>query len=150
MIVWLDLEETCINNWFDGLLVNTSRLKHWLDARNVTELRIWSYAIYDQKDKDYFVSSGMKQMLETALGRPILEWPSVDEMRKEVEKYEGIIYESRTEFMQLHGKAWSFIKYCLSTQRVEECFLIDDAVPNFKVTELDLLLNIHIIKVQSI
>ncbi len=150
MEVWLDLEDTIITNWNEGLLLNPGKIKNWLDERDIKELRIWSFAIWDDKDKAHFVRSGMKRMIETALERPILEWPSVKEMQTLVEYYEGIIYDSRTEFMQLNSKKWSFIKYCLGHKKHTTCVLIDDAVPNMTIKELDLLLTIELIKVQNL
>lgn len=149
MEVWLDLEETIIDNWWDALLINPNRIKRWLDERNVTELRIWSFAIGNDEDKRIF-ERVMKKPIETALGRPILEWPSVEEMQKLVERYEGIIYDSQTEFIQINSKKWSFIKFCLGNKTGEHCVLIDDAVPNLTIVEHDRHLKIDLIKVQHI
>lgn len=150
MEVWLDLEDTIITGWKEGLLLNPGKIKKWLDDRDVKEIRIWSFAIWNEADKKRFVGSGMKQMIETALERPILEWPSMAEMQVAVQHYEGIIYDSRTEFMQLNSKKWSFIKYCLGHKKNTTCVLIDDAVPNMTIKELDLLLTIELIKVQTL
>ncbi len=150
MIVWLDLEETIITSWSEGLLMNVNKLKNWLLVNDVTEIHIFSYAIWDKEDYKYFVTSGMKEMIETALGVSIVSWISVDELKTKVEYYEGIIYDSRTEFMQINNKEWGFVKYCLSQYKTEECYLIDDTVPNMGFHEYDKLLDMYLINVNSL
>ena len=149
MEVWLDLEDTIITNWNEALLTNNGKIKKWLDERDVKELRIWSFAIQNNNDKERFVRSGIKRMIETALERPILEWLSVEEMQTLVQYYDGIIYESQTEFRQIHSKQWSFIKFCLGSKKNMTCVLIDDAVANLKITEYDRLLDIHLVRIQD-
>jgi len=58
MEVWLDLEDTIITNWNEALLTNNGKIKKWLDERDVKELRIWSFAIQNNNDKERFVRSG--------------------------------------------------------------------------------------------
>ena len=127
-VIWLDLEETIINNWNDGLFTyHTHQLKQWLKKQDVTSVNIFSFAIYDVKDKAHFLSSGMKTSIEQALGVIIDEVPSVADIQAQVYKYESVKYDSLYEFIQLNGKQWGFIKFCQLSPD-QHNILIDDAV----------------------
>jgi hypothetical protein len=151
--VWLDLEETIINNFDDGLFLgHVYKIKKWLDQKEIKEVNIWSFAIWDDKDIKSF-EFRLKEEIELALGRPIISYPSVEQMQKLVYHYESIEYDSRSDFMQLNGKRWSFIKYCLGNQysfEANECVLIDDAVPNQTLVDYDRNLTIQLINVLNL
>ena len=149
--IWLDLEETIINNWYDGLLIRPGKIKHWLKSTyNVDEINIWSFAIWDENDKKEFVSSGMKEAIEKALECRIIDFPSVEEMQYKIEEYEGIKYDSRGEFMQLNQKRWSFMKYCLGYEPNTRCVLLDDAVPSWELIDWKTKTVVHLINVTDI
>lgn len=133
--VWLDLEETIIDSWSSGLLVNTSKVRKWISDQAVTNVSIWSFAIWDEKDWNEFSSSGIKNTLERALNVEIYEYLCVDDVQKKVFEYENVHYESRSDFMSLNGKHWSFIKYCMHHQQGHECILLDDVVPSWVLLE---------------
>ena len=146
--VWLDLEETIIDNWDSGLLINPGKIKKWLKSTyNVDEISIWSFAIWDDADKEEFVSSGMKEMIEKALECRIIDFPSVEDMQRRVEEYESIRYESRGEFMQLNQKRWSFMKYCLGYEPNTRCVLLDDAVPSWELVDWKTKTVVHLVNV---
>lgn len=150
--VWIDLEATIITNWHDGLLIlpQISNIRRWLNFRSVSEINIWSFAIWNDADKKEFVSSGMKDSIERILSRPIILYPSIEEMKHFVHAYESIQYDSRTEFIQLNGKLWSFVKFCLGNRTNKHMVLIDDAVPNMTIHKPDINLTIESIKVYDI
>lgn len=131
--VWLDLEETIINSWSDGILVNSNKLKNWLDSNNVGDIHIWSFAVYGPKDQHEFETSGMKEGIERVLDRQILSCLSILEMYKLVYQYEKIRYDGVNEFCSLNGKHWSFIKYCMGHQIGKHSILIDDCVPTWTI-----------------
>ncbi len=148
--VWLDLEETIINNWNDGLFLgHVHKIKKWLDDNEIKEINIWSFAIWNDKDILDF-ESHLKKQIELALGRPIVLYPSVEQMQKLVYQYEHTEYDSVWEFMQLNRKNWSFIKYCLGHHKDCKCILIDDAVPNQTLVDHDINLTIRLINVLSL
>src|SRR5574343_896140 len=119
--VWLDLEDTVIDNWHSGALLhlNVANIKNFLDFVKPQKINIWSFAIwYEEQQKD-FVKSGMKESLELELGYLIDRYPNVEEMRQHVYDFEHIHYQDTPDFMQLNGKAWSFIKFALQTPDTE-------------------------------
>lgn len=150
MTIWLDLEETIINNWDDGLLINVSRIKRWLDINDAKTINIWSFAIWTKEDKEFFITSGMKGVIERVLEREIIEFPSVEEMRAFVYDYERITYDSQREFMTLNGKRWSFMKYCMAHQIGLHSILLDDAVPNLDIYDRKTKTNIQLYNVVDI
>lgn len=150
MHIWLDLEETIINNWNDGLLINVSRIKKWLADNNISNIHIWSFAIWNDSDQLDFVDSGMKDSIERALDCKILTYMSVAQMEQAVYEYERFRYDSQSEFMQLNGKRWSFIKYCLLKHPTKKCILIDDAVPTLEMKVKKTQGEIHLINIDDI
>jgi hypothetical protein len=149
MKVWLDLEETIINNWDDGRLINVTKIRKWLDILEVEEISIWSFAIWNDKDIKSFEWM-MKEEIEVALRRRIVDYPSVEAMRAYVYEYERIKYDSQSEFMTLNGKRWSFIKYCMVHQIGQHSILLDDAVPNLDVYDRKTKTNIQLYNVVDI
>ena len=148
--LWLDLEETIINNWNDGLLINSTRIRNWLDNNNIDDINIWSFAIWDEKDQLEFVKSGMKESIERVLRRQILSYPSITEMSKFVYQYEKIHYDGRTDFIAINGKHWSFIKFCMGQHPGKDCILIDDSIPSWNIEDTKTGGKITLINVRDI
>lgn len=108
--VWIDLEDTVITSWAEQRLMprKISKIRKWLRANKIREVRIWSFAIYNQADMQEF-EAVLRDELSVALDCIITQWPSVQHMQQHVYEYEHIQYDSMFEFMQLNGKAFSFI-----------------------------------------
>jgi hypothetical protein len=147
--IWLDLEETIINNWDDGLFINIIKIRKWLDKLGVDEINIWSFAIWNDKDINTFEEQ-LKDNIEVIFNRRIVDYPSVEAMRAYVYGYERIHYDSQQEFMNLNGKRWSFIKYCMAYQIGQHSILLDDAVPNIDVYDRKTKTNIQLYNVVDI
>jgi hypothetical protein len=150
--VFLDLEDTIITSWEDKVLINVDAIHAWLDSRldDHRTIQIFSFAIWDDKDKKHFVDSGMKTMIEKALNVEVTEWLSIEEMQQIVEEWSGIRFLDRLDFMQLHGKHWSFIKVCLAREQNHRCILVDDAVPHRTTFDHTRQLTIELLPVQTI
>lgn len=133
--VWLDLEETIISSWHESLLINHNVIKGWLDDNHIGDINIWSFAIWDEGDRDEFVESGMKASLERVLKRKILTYPSLRDMRRMIYQYEKVTYSHNSDFMSMNGKHWSFIKFCAGEHPDKRCILIDDTVPNWEIKD---------------
>ena len=127
--VFLDLEDTVITTFDDGVLLHDhlNALQWWLDNQNLREVSIFSFAIWNEKDKEEFVKIH-KSVLERELNVKIVEWLSVDEMAKLSQEFSGIHWD-RLDFMQLRGKHGAFIDVCKSREKDTTCILIDDAIP---------------------
>jgi hypothetical protein len=132
--VWLDLEQTIIDSYESGKLINVRKIKRFLDELEMGNLNIWSFVVYNEDDREGFVG-GLCGILEEVLGRQIIEVPTIIEIRDKVFCYEGIRYDSVMDFMQLNGKHWSFMKYCLGNRVGKKSLLIDDVVPNLSIMD---------------
>lgn len=127
MKLFLDLEETVIRSWTNPTLCNVHKIRQYIQKIRVSEISIFSFAIYNNEDKDYF-ERNIKEHIETALGVDIMEWPSVDEINSVFFNNYGIHFD-RHEFINIWGKSRAFTDYCKATQS-GVCILIDDVVPN--------------------
>lgn len=148
-IIFLDLEDTIISNWYDGRLLgnNIKRIRDTIRERfpNFKVLNIWSFAIYDQTDIDDF-DIRLRNDVEVAMRHKFDFIISVDRMMELVKEYENIHYDSRHEFMQMNNKFYSFIKYCQLYTDLH-LILFDDAVPNMIMQIPDKNLTIETIKI---
>lgn len=153
--VFLDLEDTIIDTWDSGNLRNVLRIKGWLDtqAETVEELRVFSFAIWNDAHKDHFDTS-MRKGIEEALERPIVEWLSVEEMATMAQARTGLNWTQditdTLDFMQIMGKDGAFKEVCLSRERDGNCTLIDDAIPYQMIVDYDLNLCINLLPIQNI
>lgn len=146
--VWLDLEDTVIDVWSSGRLLHDkiAKIKNLLADIKPKQINIWSFAIWHEKQQVEFVQSGMKESLELELGYLIDRFPNTEQMRAFAYDFESIHYDSTLEFMQLNGKAWSFIKFA-SLHQDTKFWLIDDAVPSLTVSNHQTNTTIHLLNV---
>lgn len=153
--VFLDLEDTIIDTWDSGNLRNVLRIKGWLDTQPapVEELRIFSFAIWNDAHKDHF-NTHMRKGIEEALERPIVEWLSVEEMAAMAQARTGLNWTQditdTLDFMQIMGKHGAFKEVCLYRERDCTCTLIDDAIPYQMIVDYDLNLCINLLPIQNI
>jgi hypothetical protein len=151
--LFLDLEDTIIKSWDNPTLINVDAIREWIDQSFETDdvtISIFSFAIWNEKDKADFVSRGTRAAIEKALNVEVTEWLSVEEMQQIIEEWSGFRYVDRTDFMQLHGKHDAFIKVCLAREEKTTCVLIDDAVPHRTVIDHARELTIDLLPVQML
>jgi hypothetical protein len=128
--VFLDLEGTVINNWDDLDLEwrKCRALKRMLAEGNVRSVEIFSFAIYDDHDRQKWVDSRLGLLLSTHLEVDVTAFPlTVDEIKLNIQRSRGLFFEDRREFIQLLGKQEAFIQWAQS-QMSGEFLLIDDMV----------------------
>lgn len=126
MKVYLDLEGTVLTNFDDPVLMNVQRVKDFLDSLNVKVVSVFSFAVYDERDKETFARE-MQPMLERALGVTVMECPSVDDMMAEVFHQTGCQF-GRQEFLTAYGKENAFRAFVKATQDSGTFLLLDDVV----------------------
>lgn len=153
--IFLDLEDTIIKLWDDPQLVNVQAINSFLtmlahDRPRVETISIFSFAIWDDKDRAAFVDRHIKSTVEQALNVTVDEWPSVEQMQQIIEKWSGFKFFDRMDFMQLHGKHDAFIKMCIAREQNVHCILIDDAVPHRTVVDHDRQLDIELMPVHKL
>lgn len=129
MNVFLDLEETVIDSWNSGLLINVQKLKDFLNEQKVKEVRIFSFAIWDEADQRDFAAR-LLDPIERALGVGVLSCPSVAELLRVEKEFTSTFFDSLTDFISLRGKTGAFRTWCEAMHPGEVSVLIDDVVPN--------------------
>lgn len=149
-IIWLDLEETLIDQWgqFNLLDYHIKNIKLLIHQIKPDELGVWSFAIWSEKDINTFNTNGIKEQLEQELNYKFNSIFSIEEIREIVQEYEGFKYENVIEFIQLNGKHWSFVKYAF-LHKDTNFYLIDDCVPNMRIENTDNNVKVNLINVET-
>ena len=133
---FLDLEQTIIRAWDQPDLINLDKIRKFLTANKADEVRIFSFAIWDDKDKNKF-STEMKPRIEEALDLPVQSWPSCQDMMRADFQHTGVRFEKGheiSEFIQLRGKKDAFIHFVCNEYRFNRAVLIDDVVPDLTLS----------------
>lgn len=137
--LYLDLEGTIITSFDDARLVNVIKISDFLDANpdiDRDDVRVFSFAIYNDKDKDKFIRF-IKPMLERALNITITEWPSILDMALKSQKLTGNRWLDSdsmggmniSEYIAIVGKVNAFDDWVLFDRNPGRFMLIDDIVP---------------------
>lgn len=139
--IFLDLEETVINNWQDGLLTQhveqIKKMFNWLNRHGyyVESYGIFSFAICNDEDMYQFFERGMVQQLANALEIDPFQMKDIvtcDRMLAASKEFSGLHYESWSDFCTLKGKHGAFKDWALlhaDKYRNDNWVLIDDVVP---------------------
>lgn len=145
-VFFLDLEETIIISWSNTTLCNLELIKSIIKQEQVKFIGIFSFAIDNDKDKERF-EKVLKPFLEAQLNVEIISWPSVEEIMKDVFKFNRTHFE-KFEFTSIWGKLRAFQDFCRVNFINAECVLVDDVVPNSVLSLPDEELVIRTIKVK--
>lgn len=130
--VFLDLEDTIITDWFNSELKNFHAVKTFLKEHQITNVWIFSFAIWDARDADIF-DRKMKSWLEREYEIEIDGVVTVDEMEKTILWKQGMEFTT-SEFLSVWGKQRAFHDYITLTQPEGEFLLIDDMVQSSTTT----------------
>lgn len=149
MNVFLDLEETVLNNWEDGLLVNIDKVSAWLDKLNVTKVHLFSFAVWNDKDKDRF-NQEFKLPLEKALGVTFVDSPSVEDFMDADRQVTGVRLDHLWEYCQVRGKVDGFRSWCKLNFDGQHNVLLDDVVPNATWHNADSGLELQYVNVKDL
>lgn len=133
--VFLDLEETVINNWDEGLLVNATRVREFLSEQGVKEFTVFSFAVWNDKDKADFERLH-RRVLEKALDCRVVACPSVEDFMRVDTELTGVHFESLTDFISVRGKVGAFTNWC-RFHSLNRALLVDDVVPNVDILNRD-------------
>ena len=132
--VFLDLEQTIIDEWSNPVLINVGKISNFLRQNNVDEIEIFSFAIWDENDVQGFYD--MKEALEDVLSVRITIAHRLENVAKIVNKHNRFQLEL-AETVSLWGKAKTFEDFIEATCRDSHCILIDDVVPTKRIDNKD-------------
>lgn len=153
--VYIDLEDTLITNWNDQhLLMNHCHsIRQFLKHKDCSRFHIFSFAIYDAADKETFERS-LLRLLETTLEARCASWPSVDEIMKRDYNLTRTRFDQheRSQWMSVRGKQDAFRNYILDLDhgRAIDAVLIDDVVPDVRLSYRRTHINIDFVNVDSV
>lgn len=133
--VFLDLEETVITSWAEGLLCNASRVREFLVEQQATKFTIFSFAVWDDRDKAEF-DRLHRRGLERALDCRVAACPSVEDFMQADTTLTGVYFDSLTDFISIRGKVGAFTNWC-RFQGFSHALLVDDVVPNIDIVSRD-------------
>lgn len=150
--IWIDLEETVINSWYNPILIpkNIEKIKrycvfHGFDSNRIN---IFSHAIWNDEDFDVFYDHGIATDLEQAFGSPyvINKCMKVDWLISQTVKN-----ISSGEYVSRYNKFESFMKYVPLIGAFDTKFILfDDVVPNYEIEMLDFHNSVKFVNINSI
>lgn len=153
-LVFLDLEGTVISMIDDPVLMNMSKVGHWLKNEKVDNFGIFSFAIDNKEERDEFTRGWVYKTLEQRFDRPIGRIVTTEEAMKGACGINRVSFEGLWEFKQLWGKERGFIDFgrqMFNNFEVPiELVLLDDMVPNMIVELPDINLTIRLVNVDSL
>ena len=133
--IFLDLEETVITSWSEGLLCNASRVREFLAEQEATNFTVFSFAVWNDIDKVGFEKMH-RRGLERALDCKVATCPSVADFMRADTALTGVHFDSLTDFISIRGKVGAFTNWC-RFQEVSHALLVDDVVPNVDIVNRD-------------
>lgn len=145
--VFLDLEGTIIDMWDNPVLINVDKIRDFLAKHNVSEIEIFSFAIWDENDVNAF--DDIKESLEKNLCVNIKTTHPLNDVSKIVNKFNHFQLKA-IETASLWGKARSFEDFIDATHENSHCILIDDIIPMKRIENKDTGNIIELINVDSL
>ena len=133
--VFLDLEQTVITSWDEGLLLNATKVREFLAEQNVTNFTVFSFAVWDDKDKVNFERLH-RRGLERALDCKVAACPSVEDFMQADTELTGVHFDSLTDFISIRGKVGAFTNW-VRFKGLGNSVLVDDVVPNIDIVNRD-------------
>lgn len=127
MKLFIDLEGTVINDWFDMVPVMVDTMREKIGGH---EVEIFSFAVFNDEDLQRF-NIDIKPTIEEVFGCKVVKCHTVEEIKAVVQKGTGL-YLSITDFIQLFGKERAFQEFCLK-EKVSGT-LFDDMVRDMTIT----------------
>lgn len=148
--IFLDLEETVIDSWQSGLLVNSHKVRDFLADQQVSNVTIFSFAVWNDEDQKTFAKEHQRS-LQKALDTHVAECPTVQDFMQADTRLTGVHWHGDvTEFITLRGKMGAFVNWCKLHHPNHNCVLVDDVVDNVDIVNRDTGTTIRFINVGSL
>ena len=141
---FFDLEQTLMESWECPVPMNKQLVDEWKENFSISEIFIFSFAIWDEKDKETF-NSQMKWRLEKFFGFTIVDVVTKDEVFQTIKNHRKIAMDEH-DFTDFFNKENSFLEWARIKFEDDKIFLFDDMVSNMSVTDSDKQLEINFIK----
>ena len=142
--MFLDLEETVIDDWQRKNFININKIKNIIDDFNPDYLHIFSAAIWDINDVNEF-NNELRDSLESILKRKVNCVVSM-EHAKEFSNWVSCDISIQELLLDI-GKFRLFIDYCKKNFKNCHCILIDDMCDNELIENFDSNVKIQMIRI---
>jgi hypothetical protein len=146
--VFLDLEQTVITNWDDGLLANTTQVREFLAAQGARQFTVFSFAVWNDQDHEDF-QRRHRRVLERGLDCFCAACPTVQHFMKADTEVTGVHFDSLTDFISIRGKVGAFTNW-VKSKGISHALLVDDVVPNIDIVDRDTGNVIRFVNVDSL
>jgi hypothetical protein len=123
--LWFDLEATVIKSWDTPFIINQEKIFDFLKLFPCDEIGIFSFAIWDDKDRAFF-NAQMKPHLEAMFGIRISHVPTKQELFQAIKKANKKQFDF-DDFCDFWGKENGFSDWIRATNTGTH-ILIDDMV----------------------
>ena len=123
--LWFDLEATMIESWDKPFIINQEKIVNVLKEFPCDEIGIFSFAIWDDKDRDTF-NFKFKANIESTFGIKISHVPTKQELFQAIKKNHKCQF-TFDDFFDFWGKENGFSDWVRATQTGTH-ILIDDMV----------------------
>ena len=133
--IFLDLEQTIITSWDEGLLCNATRVRDFLADQKTKTFTVFSFAVWNNKDQATFEKIH-RRPLERALDCRVKHCPSVEDFMKADTSLTGVHFNSVTDFVSIRGKVGAFTNW-VRFNGIKHAILVDDVVPNVDIITRD-------------
>ena len=133
--IFLDLEETVITSWAEGLLCNSSRVRDFLARHNAKSFTVFCFAVWNDKDKQDFEQLH-RRGLERGLDCRVASCPSTEDFMQADTALTGVHFDSVTDFISIRGKVGAFTNW-VRFLGLSHAILVDDVVPNIDIIARD-------------
>ena len=159
-ILFLDLEDTIIepvlNGWANSSMINVPKIKDFIEKNMISDLRIFSFAIWDENQKKQF-EFWVKPALERVLGLKFNQIPTIDDhILPACCKQKRLVVELTqfSDMVEFWGKDLSFMlcmkEWFKDNQEEREIFFLDDAVEDMTFELKDNKIKCHILNIDKI
>lgn len=131
MKLWLDLEQTIISIWDDPVVCNVEKIKEFVANHQPTEINIFSFACWNNKDRDHF-NLTMREWLNREFNFTLNRIHTCEEVMDRIFWSKGTVF-TLSEFTAIWGKEKAFNDWIVETEEEGEFVLIDDVVANVTI-----------------
>jgi len=122
--LFLDLEETIIDNWHSFMFINVNKIKEFIKKENFTHVEIFSFAVENNDKKEMIERI---PLIERVFNCKINRFFTIEEITEII----GIVSRfdlEISEIRQIFGKEFCLLKILLKENRKGEFTLLDDMI----------------------
>lgn len=128
--LWFDLEETLIESWDKPFVINQEKIFNFLKEFPCDEIGIFSFAIWDDKDREFF-NFQMKMNIEETFGIKISRVSTKQELFQAIKNNHRCQF-SFEDFHDFWDKEKCFVDWIRKTNFGTH-ILIDDMVEDCEI-----------------